>query len=194
MSRQKEEPASREALRLCHFDPDTGEDRRLAPHAREECQTACYDCLMSYSNQPDHRLLSRHAIREVLLQLARSETVASPAPVSRSEHLTKLKAIADSDLERRWLDVVDGHSLKLPSRGQQFIEACSTKPDFVYDESFTVIYVDGPHHKYPDRVSRDGTQQTCLENAGYTVLRFSDEAGWANILESHPDVFGKGKQ
>jgi hypothetical protein len=184
---------ARQALRLCHFDPETGEDRRRAPHAREDCQTACYDCLMSYSNQPDHRLLSRHAIKDLLVQLAGSETVASPAPVSRGEHLAKLKAIADSDLERRWLDVVDGRGLRLPSGGQQFIEACSTKPDFVYDDSFTVVYVDGPHHQYPDRAARDLSQQTCLENAGYTVLRFADEAGWASTFQHHPDVFGKGK-
>ena len=33
------------------------------PGAREDCEAACYDCLMSYGNQPDHRLLDRQAIR-----------------------------------------------------------------------------------------------------------------------------------
>jgi hypothetical protein len=43
-----------EALRICHFDPKTGEDRRHAPRAREDCEAACYDCLMTYTNQMDH--------------------------------------------------------------------------------------------------------------------------------------------
>ena len=46
---------ARKALELCHFDPDSGEDLRHAPGASEICEAACYDCLMSYSNQPDHR-------------------------------------------------------------------------------------------------------------------------------------------
>ncbi|OGO32969.1 MAG: hypothetical protein A2Z16_04630, partial [Chloroflexi bacterium RBG_16_54_18] len=39
---------AQEALRLCHFDPATGEDLRRAPNAKEDCEAACYDCLMSY--------------------------------------------------------------------------------------------------------------------------------------------------
>ena len=43
--------------RLCHFDPLTGEDQKHAPGAKEDCEAACYNCLMSYYNQMDHRLL-----------------------------------------------------------------------------------------------------------------------------------------
>ncbi len=67
-----------QALRICHFDPDTGEDQRHGPNSREECEAACYDCLMSYSNQPDHRLLDRMQLRELLLQMAGSRVKASP--------------------------------------------------------------------------------------------------------------------
>jgi hypothetical protein len=31
---------------------------------------ACYDCLLSYTNQPDHRILDRFAVRDLLLRLA----------------------------------------------------------------------------------------------------------------------------
>jgi very-short-patch-repair endonuclease len=88
---------------------------------------------------------------------------------------------------------VDRHGLKLPTRAQQVIEECATRPDFVYDDSFTVIYVDGPHHQYPDRAKRDAGQQTCLENAGYMVLRFADPSTWEAIFASHPDVFGRDR-
>src|SRR5207245_10960110 len=37
---------AREGLRLCHFDPETGMDLRRAPRAQEDCEAACYDCLM----------------------------------------------------------------------------------------------------------------------------------------------------
>jgi hypothetical protein len=40
-----------QALRLCHFEPQTGEDLRHAPRAKEDCEAACYDCLMSFSTK-----------------------------------------------------------------------------------------------------------------------------------------------
>ena len=49
--------AARKALEIAHFDPDTGDDLRpCAEGARERCEKACYDCLLSYSNQWDHEL------------------------------------------------------------------------------------------------------------------------------------------
>ena len=50
--------------------PMTGTDLRRGPLAREDCEAACYDCLMSYSNQLDHALLDRQAILPILLRLA----------------------------------------------------------------------------------------------------------------------------
>ena len=57
------------ALELLHFSSDTGEQQGWD----ERCRVACYDCLLSYSNQPDHRHLNRHKIRNFLLSLSRSE-------------------------------------------------------------------------------------------------------------------------
>ncbi|MBI3965204.1 MAG: DUF1998 domain-containing protein, partial [Chloroflexi bacterium] len=48
---------AKEALRICHFAPETGADLGYGPRAREVCTAACYDCLMSYYNQRDHALL-----------------------------------------------------------------------------------------------------------------------------------------
>src|SRR5260370_38967999 len=70
---------AQEALRLCHFDPETGDDLRRAPRAQEDCESACYDCLLNYYNQRDHRLLDRQAIRDFLLALTQSRVIAGPA-------------------------------------------------------------------------------------------------------------------
>ncbi len=70
---------ARKALEAMHFDvkppvelpPDvTG----LHDVAGAECVAACYRCLMSYFNQPDHELLDRQddTARALLLRLARS--------------------------------------------------------------------------------------------------------------------------
>src|SRR5262245_51477853 len=54
---------ARQALEVCHFDPDSGEDRRRAERAAEDCEAACYDCLMSYTNQPAHGRLDRQRVK-----------------------------------------------------------------------------------------------------------------------------------
>jgi hypothetical protein len=58
------------ALEILHFDPFTGQ---VLPHWEDRCTAACYDCLLSYSNQPDHRHLDRHNVRNFLFALSRSD-------------------------------------------------------------------------------------------------------------------------
>ena len=180
-----------QALDLCHFDPGTGEDRRRAPRAREDCEAACYDCLMSYTNQSDHASLDRQGIRDLLIAIRRSRVDTSPSESPRAEHLAALKRQCGSNLERQWLDYVEEHGLRLPSRAQVFIEACRTRPDFVYEESLVAVYVDGPPHQYPERQTRDTAQTSQMADFGYTVIRFSDNEDWAVKTGAHPNVFGK---
>jgi len=72
------------ALELCHFDPVTGEDRKRAERSREDCEAACYDCLLSYSNQTDHRLIDRKSIKDMLLKFNKAQTSASPVGIPRA--------------------------------------------------------------------------------------------------------------
>ena len=126
---------AREALAICHFDPDTGDDLDHAPGVGERCEAACYDCLLSYGNQRDHRLLDRHAIKDVLLALARCAVRASATDVPADEHLATLLARADSDLERRFLELLVEQHRRLPSDSQQLIEAAGSRPDFLYRDA-----------------------------------------------------------
>lgn len=182
---------ARRALEICHFDPDTGEDRRRAARATEDCEAACYDCLMHYGNQPVHRLLDRQKIRALLLRLAQARAQTAPGGQTRAEHLAMLERLAGSELERRWLRFLEERNLRLPSHAQHLIEACQTRPDFFYKEYQAAVYIDGPPHDYPERAQRDMTQTECMEDAGYTVIRFHHQDDWENILARYPHIFGK---
>jgi very-short-patch-repair endonuclease len=181
---------ARQALEICHYDPDTGADRDRAPRATERCEAACYDCLMSYMNQPDHSNLDRALLRDLLLRLTSAEVDASPAPLPRAEHLASLERQCGSELEKEWLRVLERHALRLPSRAQVLLAECGTRPDFVYDDHWVAIYVDGPVHDFPDRAERDQKQQSDLEDAGWSVIRFRAREDWDEILRAHPGVFG----
>jgi ATP-dependent helicase YprA (DUF1998 family)/very-short-patch-repair endonuclease len=184
---------AKEALKLCHFDPQTGEDLRHGPNAKEDCEAACYDCLMSYSNQGDHRQLDRQGIKEFLWVMASSEAHISPSALTRAEHLEQLRNLCQSDLERQWLDYLEQHQLNLPSYAQKLVEDCHTRPDFLYEKANTAIYVDGYHHLFTERQARDQAQQECMEDKGYSVLRFGVLDDWEQTIQRYPALFGMGR-
>ena len=181
---------ARAALEICHFDTATGRDLGKAPRAKELCEAACYDCLMNYSNQLDHELLDRKTIQPLLLTYAQAVVSHGPVSVSRAEHLERLKNLAESDLEMKWLDFLEMHNLHLPTHAQKAFSVCSTRPDFYYEQDFAAIYIDGPHHAYPERHQRDVEARTCMEDQGYTVIRFGVLEDWDAIVKRYPAIFG----
>jgi very-short-patch-repair endonuclease len=181
---------ARRALEICHFDPSTGNDQRRAPRSREDCEAACYDCLMSYSNQIDHALLDRHSVKDILLNLARTRVEASPTGTPRAEHLAELLRLCGSDLERRWLRFLESRTLRLPSKAQVLIEVCQSRPDFLYESHQAAVYIDGPPHEYPERQARDQAQSDAMEDLGYTVIRITHEEDWTAKVKQYPHIFG----
>ena len=71
---------ARRALEICHFDPDTLEDK-----GAQTCGKACYECLLDYGNQPDHKDLDRHLIRD-LLPSCRGPYAGPPAAPGRGRN------------------------------------------------------------------------------------------------------------
>lgn len=73
---------ARQALSLIHCDSATGED---VPEWADRCPAACYDCLLSYSNQQDHRYLNRSLIVDYLQALALANLAeGEPAELRRA--------------------------------------------------------------------------------------------------------------
>jgi very-short-patch-repair endonuclease len=181
---------ARRALEICHFDPDTGADRKRGPGAREDCVKACYDCLLSYFNQPDHESLDRHAIQPFLTRMKAATVLDAPGEISRGSHLAELRKLCDSELEKRWLDFLETNRLHLPTAAQKNLNG--TKPDFLYEgDHMVAVYIDGPPHDFVDRQNRDGERTTELEDKGWTVVRFHHEADWKAKVREYPVVFGK---
>jgi very-short-patch-repair endonuclease len=176
---------ARRALEICHFDPGTLEDNGV-----KTCGKACYQCLLDYGNQPDHKELDRYLIRDLLSGLSRSACRPAGGAGSRAERMTALRKRCDSQLEKRWLDRVDELMLRPPSDAQYSIQGYFTQPDFYYREHNAAIYIDGPPHDEPETMREDdGTTQALME-MGYIVIRFHHRADWIQIFRRHPDIFG----
>ena len=176
---------ARKALEICHFDPDTLEDKRV-----DSCGKACYECLLDYFNQPDHLILDRYIARNILTDLARSECKPAGGVGSRGERMVALRERCDSGLEKKWLDLLDKHVLRPPSDAQYLIEELSTRPDFYYSEYNAAVYIDGPVHDEPDQIRKDEDINNRLKLRGYIVVRFHHKDNWGMVFRQHPDIFG----
>ena len=177
------------ALELCHFDPKNGNDLLRAPRARENCEAACYDCLLSYSNQGDHAHLDRKVIKNLLWEMGKitGATVSTTA--------TPGLLLADSPpeittvLTKNWLEYLKQNKCRLPDQQHPLIESNQARPDFGYSDSRTLVYVDGDGL---DQQGRDKEKMESLEyELGYTVIRFGLEAEWEKILTHYPYIFGR---
>ncbi|HLI50744.1 MAG TPA: DUF1998 domain-containing protein [Thermomicrobiaceae bacterium] len=184
---------AREALRICHFDPETGE---ADPAWTERCAAACYDCLLSYSNQLQQRLIDRYTVRDFLLALTGSETVAATAGRDYDEHYQWLCERIDpaSRLEREFVDYLYQHRLRLPDHAQyRPTSKVHTQPDFYYERDGLpgiCVYVDGPAHGADINASRDRESRESLEDLGYRVLTIRYDQPMSEQTRSHPEVFG----
>ena len=173
------------ALEICHFDPGSGDETQAA--SSDECEAACYDCLLSYRNQTEHELLNRHDARPTLLGLRQAEVVATEAQKS------DLRDAAESPLEQEFLDFLERGGYRLPDRAQYFVAQAKTRVDFFYTSKRAAIYVDGPHHEYANRKAKDAAQAAALRDLGMTVIRFSRETvNWHDLATRHQWVFGRG--
>jgi ATP-dependent helicase YprA (DUF1998 family)/very-short-patch-repair endonuclease len=188
---------AQQALQLCHFS-NSGEDLHRAPRSQEDCEAACYDCLLSYGNQRDHAVLDRKLLPEILLTWTRGHVVAEPVGESRAEALERLSRQAESSLEREWLEYIEYRQARLPDEAQTVIPEANTRADFVYREQKVAIFIDGPAHDYPERKRVDAEQELALEDRGWQYLRFpylsremaAEESSWDRLLADHPHIFG----
>jgi hypothetical protein len=142
------------ALSILHFDlsgglPELSSTLKDIPDPG--CVAACYRCLMSYYNQPDHEQLDRRDTdaREMLLRLARSRLVLeTPTPPSEPPELVgsgdwlsvvRAAGLPGPDLEPL---SVDGRAVSLVWRAHYVAALLEPDPPFstkLEDKGFAVV-------------------------------------------------------
>lgn len=184
---------ARQALEVLHFDPTTGADLRPADDPKDDdaCARACYECLMSYHNQRDHRLLNRHAVRDALLALAGSSTQMGDAVRDHEAHYRWLRELTDSrsELERGLLEKLYSTGRRLPDFAQYTVPDVMVVPDFFYEPN-VCVFCDGSVHDEPQQRASDETVRRELKARGYRVVVIRYDDGLGRQIEAFPDVFG----
>jgi Domain of unknown function (DUF1998). len=177
---------AKEALRLCHFDPETGED--LAP----DNHPACYECLLSYENHGAFPNLNRFAIREILLALAQCATELEGLERSRDEQYQWLLERLDvrSSFERDFLRFLYEKGLHLPDGAQRAVLEAGAIADFFYEPN-VLVFCDGPAHDEPEQKEQDRRKREELRLLGFRVIAIRHDEPFEVQVARYPEVFGK---
>jgi hypothetical protein len=182
---------AREALGICHFDPDTGTEKE---GWREKCGPGCYDCLLSFSNQLEHRLIDRRIIKDFLFELSHCALEPDQGGRSPDEQYAWLLEHTDpaSSLERDFLKLLHEEGIALPDFAQRRpTPEVPAQPDFYYERRGApgvCVFVDGPHHREPERAASDKAVRDQLRNLGYRVISIEFDQ-MAEQIKQNADVF-----
>lgn len=174
-----------QAMDRIHFDPQGN-------NTKESCIAACYECLLSYSNQLDAFYLDRRRIRDVLMTLTKSLTLPRTAGRSYFEQFTWLRSITDtrSELERRFLDALAQGYYRLPDDAQYEIPEPRCNVDFFYAPN-VLIFCDGSGHDTPQQHHKDNVLRGKLMNQGYRVIPIRYDVDLISQIRNYPEVFGE---
>lgn len=140
------------ALELMHFRrPESGiwdfetleaQEQRDAQGERI-CEAACYKCLLSYFNQPDHEQLDRRDLANdglalrILVRLTASEVRAEQA-------ITAPTLLAGTDLGEHWLSQAAEHGLPMPEAKDVPVLEGKAVAAFQYKTARTLVFFHAP--------------------------------------------------
>jgi hypothetical protein len=179
---------ARTALGLMHYEFPEGEiyPDQLTDLAGEnagpkapQCEAGCYQCLLSYFNQPDHEVIDRRNSAAVgfLASLANA-TVLSLRPVD----VAAKSAGADGPSSlQEWLAALSKLSLRQPDQLSVPINGGEATADAAYQTARVLVFLTPPAE----------TVAAYAQDRGFTVIVFpADPSGWQEVFTSHTSVFG----
>jgi hypothetical protein len=185
LTRLVSEPSSlatvaRKALQIMHFKVDeTGplpiDGEQMVDQPGTACVAACYKCLMSYYNQPDHERLDRRDkdAREVLLQMAVAKTLP------RDSDSPQLKRNEGQEAKE---DVWLAEALR---RG---IPPPDSEPFTAAEEVFPYIW--RRHYVVAVRGHLVPAAEKALTDLGFEVIHFEDSSTWRDGFSNLAKAMG----
>ena len=155
---------------------------------------ATYDDLLSYYNQRDHQIIDRHLIKDALEKL-RSCTMEIQTNLAFSDYdhhyQTMLRGLdPNSSTERKFLDYLFAHGLRLPDAAQKRVDGLYIQPDFHYEPRIWV-FCDGTPHDERSVQEKDKSQRQAIIARGDEVFVYYYKDDLAAKVAERPDIFRK---
>lgn len=173
---------AREALSIMHFDLANGLPGTVATlsDTPNPCVAACYRCVMSYFNQPDHEQLDRRNkdAQRLLLRLARARiTLASP---SVSRHPSQRPPLSGGDGPAdAWLAFVSGRELPSPDKAPLVLDG----------QTIPLVWRD---HYVAALFDESTSVMSTLKDKGFEVVILGESEGvWAEPTSALAKLLGR---
>lgn len=178
------------ALSLMHFEKPTEQWSVEALEGLERkqnglsiCEAGCYQCLLSYFNQPDHDNINRRDsdALKLLVAMANSEVymakavrVDTPTSVADGQTATEGSMLTD------WLKALDAAGLTPPDAVNVSVARGAATAAAQYESSRTLIFFEAiaPELK------------ALLDDKGWQVLEMTDSDQWAKQFAENAEIFG----
>ncbi|PZG54412.1 DEAD/DEAH box helicase [Spongiactinospora gelatinilytica] len=180
--------AARKALEIAHFDVVTGEDTGGTVNG-ERCAKACYDCLLSFSNQPYHEMIDRHLARDLLLKLSMADVPEPPAS-SPQDIWEPVRFDAEpNDPVHAFVCWLEEWEYRAPE--QLSADLGVATPDMVYPGQ-VAVFIDGPDNGSVPGRDEDAEEE--LRDRGWSVVRVPYRGDYSQIVKKYPSVFGNSRR
>jgi Lhr-like helicase len=181
------------ALRLMHHHGPAGawtveslpELEQKNEDGQSICEAGCYQCLLSYFNQPDHDHINRRNAQaiEMLVALANAQVAASPDAPAQAPILATPAVPMDEDshgaLFPRWQQALKAGGHKEPDQVQLSVLGGRLTVAGQYKAARTLVVLQ----------PLQAAWQSELTDKGWSVLDMSEPTQWQDQFASHPHVF-----
>ena len=144
------------------------------------CGKACYECLLDYGNQPDHKDLDRQLIRGSSRRALHERMSTSGGPDPGPSAWLRSVNVATASLNSVGSILLTGTCCGYRAMPSICVPNLFTQPDFFYRESNTAIYIDGPPHDEPDQMRRRNEINAAADGSGLHRDPLSPQGRLAN--------------
>jgi hypothetical protein len=183
------------ALKLLHHNQPNGPWKfdelpaleQVDKNGHHICEAGCYQCLLSYFNQPDHDNINRRneAALKLLVAMANAQVVRAPQVASAMP--TTLAPSNEPPLQNtanQWLVALQSGGFNMPDTLQVPVTGTEVIADAIYRDARVVVFLT----PVTDDIIRH------IQDKGRSVIVMPDPDQWPAQLVAHPEIFGLGNQ
>lgn len=165
-----------QALRLMHYEKLEGQpwDADQLIDNKDSCIAGCYECLLTYHNQPEHAFINRKdpAALHFLAALANGGTTES-TPTTEEENKVPAAGF------EKFLEHLSLEQIVLPDAQPKQFKRLGLTFDGAYTTKRTCLTCSALSEE----------DKEALEEIGWNLIEISEPENWDNLIKNNPDVF-----